>query len=470
MIFLPDYFWSIVLWTVVLTFSAFAVFIGFFMYQGSWRLRLLLVLPLLFSLFFMIVPAVISQQHFSFRAHFDEALEKARQKSEILKPDDFTQAQLRNPDDNAVLYYEKTRKLFDSPPASKIIEYYYTENKNPDLSAWTELERKDAMRLINAPEIKTIINLFAEGASKKQGIYPRDLKRLKLPGDEDIYPRDLDRLLSCTASAMCLSGRTDEASALILSLLDVPAQFEKDPSFVMQLSLFRLVSNTCAAASALAVSPDLSEQKKLAMIDALSDLKNRKSLIYAFDFERSFVVNAFASGINSEAFLALWKEFFKDTKGSFPLRMAYSMLYTMDGAAYLDYSSKIRNLFLRPYWEIEKESEALRASMRAEQPFCLLSKILLPAVIPVIRKTAGLESEIEVSKLNLALNVYKKRNGSYPAKLSLLSPSILKEILPDPLTGKPFMYSKTGDSYKLSCVWLEEKKKTASSAAPSASR
>ncbi len=52
----------------------------------------------------------------------------------------------------------------------------------------------------------------------------------------------------------------------------------------------------------------------------------------------------------------------------------------------------------------------------------------------------------------LGCHVYKKVHGRYPNTLKVLVLSILKELEPDPFTGKPLIYKRKGNGFQLYSV------------------
>lgn len=55
----------------------------------------------------------------------------------------------------------------------------------------------------------------------------------------------------------------------------------------------------------------------------------------------------------------------------------------------------------------------------------------------------------DLRRLNLALELYKKRHGTYPDNLAALAPGSLPALPQDAVTGGLFNYEKSGVGYVL---------------------
>ncbi|MCC6143419.1 MAG: hypothetical protein IT368_06405, partial [Candidatus Hydrogenedentes bacterium] len=58
-------------------------------------------------------------------------------------------------------------------------------------------------------------------------------------------------------------------------------------------------------------------------------------------------------------------------------------------------------------------------------------------------------SAYETTRLVLALELWKKRDGAYPATLDALVPGILEALPPEPFTGSAYRYTPVEDGYRL---------------------
>ena len=65
---------------------------------------------------------------------------------------------------------------------------------------------------------------------------------------------------------------------------------------------------------------------------------------------------------------------------------------------------------------------------------------------------------VKLSRLDLAVELFKRKTGKVPESLGQLVPTVCQELPVDPLTGKAFGYKKTGpNEYVLYSWWVDQK-------------
>lgn len=81
--------------------------------------------------------------------------------------------------------------------------------------------------------------------------------------------------------------------------------------------------------------------------------------------------------------------------------------------------------------------------------YCTVSRMILPALTRFKLNTVKHHASINLTRIALALSVYKGKYGQFPASLEKLVPEF-PEVLPlDPFTGKSFAYDRKGKSFLL---------------------
>ena len=58
----------------------------------------------------------------------------------------------------------------------------------------------------------------------------------------------------------------------------------------------------------------------------------------------------------------------------------------------------------------------------------------------------------QLTRVAFALAIYRAENGEYPERLEQLVPAALAELPSDPFTGRPFVYQRTDDGFRLYSV------------------
>jgi hypothetical protein len=67
---------------------------------------------------------------------------------------------------------------------------------------------------------------------------------------------------------------------------------------------------------------------------------------------------------------------------------------------------------------------------------------ILPALGKYFQSCDQFEADLRGTRLMLAIELYKADKGEYPAALSDLTPVYAPEVLPDPISGMPFVYRR----------------------------
>jgi hypothetical protein len=82
-------------------------------------------------------------------------------------------------------------------------------------------------------------------------------------------------------------------------------------------------------------------------------------------------------------------------------------------------------------------------------PYTAILRMLTPGLRNTVVKTARTEAVTKMAALACALERYRLAHGEYPESLAALSPAIMTAIPPDPVTSRPFHYSRTNDGWFL---------------------
>jgi formylglycine-generating enzyme len=91
----------------------------------------------------------------------------------------------------------------------------------------------------------------------------------------------------------------------------------------------------------------------------------------------------------------------------------------------------------------------IRPEVKSFDLFGIAAGLLTPACGAMDWSEYRAQAEFQLARLSLALAVYHRRTGRYPATLDALAPSILPNIPQDPFTDKPMHYEARGRAYRL---------------------
>ncbi len=82
-------------------------------------------------------------------------------------------------------------------------------------------------------------------------------------------------------------------------------------------------------------------------------------------------------------------------------------------------------------------------------PFYVLSRQLMPVFASAYKKPAGVQARVDLLRLAVALRLYRREHGSYPADLNALQPQYLPAVPLDPFMNQPFIYRREDKGFLL---------------------
>jgi hypothetical protein len=102
----------------------------------------------------------------------------------------------------------------------------------------------------------------------------------------------------------------------------------------------------------------------------------------------------------------------------------------------------VEALLRKAPWEAEiaQRTARLPPGLDACKDWNFFAGMLMPALESARTAQTTLLCRYDALRINVALRRYKLQNGEYPASLDKLVPTLLKELPPDPFSGKPFHY------------------------------
>jgi hypothetical protein len=112
-------------------------------------------------------------------------------------------------------------------------------------------------------------------------------------------------------------------------------------------------------------------------------------------------------------------------------------------AAYSDVCDK-------PYYLSKgKEIKKIKTDCNNIPRYYVLARWLTPYFGAILANNAEFQTKLAISKIKLALNIYKGKHAAFPENLEQLKPDILREIPIDELTGTPLTYKREVEKYVL---------------------
>ncbi|GEM_PF-5464991 len=277
--------------------------------------------------------------------------------------------------------------------------------------------------------------------------------------------RTIARFLRAKAEFELLSGEREKAWDTILIGIKTNSLMKNEPLIISQLVYFACNFIYFDFMAYNLPRYGIDSKQAIKIIDELSPERTEfvKSMRQSIDMERiclgGWVCDRFISGkMKAEELGGLI-----DVSGrkSSPLYYFVCFLYKpfakKDYIEYLKIMETYKAGYDIPYYKLPPDLPSSETMLKNLPRYCILTKMLCPALDNIRRRTAEMETRAQEIRLRLALEIYKNRNGAYPEKLEALSPQILKELPISEMTGKPFEYSKDKDVYRISGGIAEKK-------------
>lgn len=313
-------------------------------------------------------------------------------------------------------------------------------NFYPKMKQASAEERKKNFDLIDSPELAELFALL-KAAALKPG-YNADLKyedgfAMLLP-NLAIF-RTAIRLLCLKALAQANKGDIAGAGDTLMTAIKVSDHLENEPNLIFLLVRIACLATTAETLDNLADDfqfPEKDAQNLIAELGKINPTKQlKKSLIAERVCFGQTAFDGFVSGKHKYDYFSVmgsrsrliyftWKPFLKK-----------------DYCEYLRIMSSYSKACDTPFYSFP----AVQHSPR----YCLFSRLLAPNLTKVFEKNAAAQTKLAISKIKLALNIYKGRHGAFPENLDALKPNILPAIPIDELTGTPLTYKKEGGKYVL---------------------
>jgi hypothetical protein len=355
-------------------------------------------------------------------------------------------------DQNAAPLFEKAALLLTNKPVPTAIHELSTFNQelskledrnlSRDLRDLPEIRRDTLKRLIEEPDNKMLFAILSEAAHKPK--YNAQLKYETYPAS--LATRQLIGFQALKAETAAYEGDSHEAEQALLDGFRLASLLKQEPLMIHLLmsqgfdvvlthSLYRITN-----------AVDLPVDTLQSLETELKGHIDDTAYIRAIDEVR--VITA----------LAGYQDFFNSmNREIWKIPPPIVWLYGKSGLQHRD-----MNVFLTLHAKIQDKcrmpSDKVLASLR-ENPilkqipaFCPLSPYLLSFSEGLLNSKAQYEASLHVTRVGLALKLFKMANGAYPETLADLTPSFLDKLPKDPCSGNNLLYRKEGKGFLLYSV------------------
>lgn len=277
--------------------------------------------------------------------------------------------------------------------------------------------------------------------------------------------------LRLRSTALLADGQTDAAFDDIMLAFRLDHALRDEPLLISHLVRIAILHNTLSA-----------------VWEGLADHRWSDAQLTAIEAElaRTNVLAEFHNSMNGELYFSMWCVDFMHRTGDLnALNGAAEPGEYSPGDQIMEASGKIVfRLFPRGWFDQNKLSlgrmhvDYIRPQVDPEKqlvlpansrrtgaainslrptPYDLFSRMLVPALERVAKKSAAAQTYVNFARIACALERYRLANGSYPETLELLEPKFISKLPHDVINGQPLKYRRTASSFVLYSVGWNEK-------------
>ncbi|MHC4248377.1 MAG: hypothetical protein ACYS9X_04550 [Planctomycetota bacterium] len=341
-------------------------------------------------------------------------------------------------DENAAVIYEQAFAMMPAVVAS--------EWSNPATKEWFYVLSDDEPVEPHLPKVKAVLALYA----KVLPLARKAMERPRCRFDNDYskgvevelphlaHLRALARVFSGEAILHASSGRDDKAAESIACVVGLARAFDEEPLLISQLVKIAIASIGIGALEKIERGAPLGDSARKRVIAEMQTLNFAEPMSVALEGERvmSYVgVGRLLSGDVDPLFAEEAREAQRNLPNTWEdhARLLKAETELID-ASRLHLSEGIPR--------VDAVIARLDPLAPSESPVSkMLMSALRAAFVRVGRATAIRDTAI----LGLSCEIFRSAEGRYPAKLDELAPEFVKELPPDPFTGKPLKYELRDD-------------------------
>lgn len=254
------------------------------------------------------------------------------------------------------------------------------------------------------------------------------------------------RLLAAKALLQNEEGKIEEALKTCQIGFRLGKSLLTEPILISQLVRIAINAITSQALEVILNQNEAQPTTYEALIRELDDLEGHTAFARSLETERAGGLWAFSQIRKKPSMVRalLPQDAQARLYGSYPLR---PILLKMDEVYYLRMMERMIAPSRLPYYQAIAEVKDFDKELENVPRYCLLTRMILPALGRASIVQARSEARIRAGKLALALKIYKAKKGVYPQSLKSLTPAILPQLPKDPFTGKDYVYRREGEGF-----------------------
>lgn len=343
--------------------------------------------------------------------------------------------------ENAAVIFEKVFAVMAANEAR--------ENSDPAIRDWCEVLYDDGEPFEpHKTELVNVLALYAEAMRLAREAMKRPRCRFDLDyaaGPAMLMPhlarlRHLARLFWGEALLKAHNGLPGEAAASMGNMFGLARAFDEEPSIISKLLEIAINGIGLKALKRIEREAPLSDPARREVLKHLGKLEARGPVTKGLVGERG-AFHGYMQTLMSEGRIPGIDD--PDLQRAME---SNPHMFVEDNARLVREMTKAIDASRLPPWKALLKFKLIETRLGSFSPEeAPLSAQLFPALCAAHLRGVRLTAKRDVAVIGLACKLYKSRHGRYPDKLDALAPEFLKELPPDPFTGKPFVYRREGE-------------------------
>jgi len=336
-------------------------------------------------------------------------------------------------------------------PDLEKVNDYFTKKSRDQVSAE---DTKKILELANSPQLAEIFDVLNAAAAKPECNFDiRYEDGVTAPYPNMGILRTAIKLSSLKALARANKGDIVGACDTLMTSIKVSNHLRNEPALVMCLVRVACLQMTANTLNDIADNFQIPEENAKSLIVELEKINTTESLKKAFIGELwgfGQIIDRVISGKFGYNYIC--SQIYYGPPPGDASRLAYfvwKLFIKRDYCEYLRITSLYPKVCDKPFYSSGEAINRIENDISHIPRYCVFSRMFTPNLTGIFERNAEFQTKRAISKIKLALNIYKGKNIAFPENLEQLKPEILREIPIDELTGTPLTYKKDGEKYIL---------------------
>jgi len=130
-------------------------------------------------------------------------------------------------------------------------------------------------------------------------------------------------------------------------------------------------------------------------------------------------------------------------------RIYATFFLRQDEADYAQLMTRLIHAAEMPYYAALDEIEAVEHILENFSLHRYLTDMSIPHAVTQFSRVAELQTEVDLARVGLLIELHHAEHGVYPEHLSALAPELGGAVPVDPFTGQPYRYRPEEDGFTL---------------------